>query len=293
MTTRIWIAVGLAAAFAAGAGDEVADAARLERWWRSVATPHLRFGTRDFYAFALEAVAAGVPAERIDTALRHGAAKQDRDPASKTFGNFAGYWEDARPDDRNCVEFSMQRASLIALLFRDRLSPAAHHLPDETFPETMDKALGVLFSGTNRPSFLIDARADPYGQMRHPTGGGHLKAHHVYPFLASLQNGPDALRAAAAQAGGEAFRDEPVFLRDGEAAAAVRFLLGTTAPGEPPTVEIVDDGRKWMADLRALATSAGRADWDRPSCPRGRGHGRGRFRGVSRGVLHRGGGRAA
>jgi len=104
----------------------------LEGWWRSVSNPAPRFGTRDFYAFALEAVAAQAPGEWIERALELGASKQDRNRDSRTFGNFAWYWEDPTPMDRNCVQFSMQRGSLIWMHFRDRLSPRAQAILRET-----------------------------------------------------------------------------------------------------------------------------------------------------------------
>jgi hypothetical protein len=473
------------------ASPEVATvpADRLERWWTSVSNPPPRFGTRDFFAYALEAAAAGQPAERIETALAHAARKQDRTPTSPTYGNFAWYWEDEKPVDRNCVEFSMQRATLLWMYFQERLSPRARELlltifryaaegirrhrvspsytniylkkawncialgesvgipdlaeegrrmlhtwlahtwtngvseylsptyyaidlenlgliarhsrdpatreaartgmdflwteiaahwfdpagrlggphsrdydylrgvgdlnrwtahagwpsaePDAerswfrqacwvpppaaasalrertprmvrgrwssqpghtiaqwvgrrialgtvgaAYPDSMDKVAVVLFPGMKRPtlSFLMDARLDPYGKNRYVTHGGHLKAFHVFPFLASVQRGPYALWVAST-ANSNAFRlsgtnlsclishwvlpaDLPlwigecptpvgkdpqitlpspntaVFARDGDAAMAVRFLWGT---GDPASVELVRDGLAWNA----------------------------------------------
>jgi hypothetical protein len=136
----------------------------------------------------------------------------------------------------------------------------------------------------------MDARLDPYGQNKYPTGGGHNKAHHVFPFLASVQRGAEGLLLASATTDGksQAFRrsgtnltcmvshvvlpsdvriyvgesgrslpadtsmrlptpDTPVFLRDGDAAAALRFVLGSTPEGDPAPVDIVEDGGKWKA----------------------------------------------
>jgi hypothetical protein len=484
------------APFAASADPKAATlpAAELEKRWKPAASPSGRFSTREFYALALEAAAADWHPERVESLLVNGAAKQDRDPKSKTYGNLAWYWEDPLPVDRNCVQFCMQRGALLWSLFRDRLTPKARATLEETmrfavegirlhrvspsysniylkktwtciaigentgrpdlasegyamldtwlahtrtngvseylsptyyavdmenagliarhardaearrkgalameflwtevaahwfapagrlggphsrdydylrgigglwvwasragwpsvtdssrepmfvddacwiappasltdlvhrvprmvrgrfgadggrtiaqwvgrrialgtagaaYADSMDKTFVVLFPGHERPtaSFLMDARLDPYGQKKYPTGGGHNKAHHVFPFLASVQRGPEALLLASATTEGrsQAFRrsgtnltcvlshwalpadvplyvgatgaaiavkdsvrlpspDTPVFLRDGDAAAGFRFVMGTTPGGGAAPVEIVDDGAKW------------------------------------------------
>ncbi|MCX7819587.1 MAG: hypothetical protein N2652_10355 [Kiritimatiellae bacterium] len=488
------LAVGIVMTFALCSNGAVSPA--LEQWWRSVSNPPVRFGTRDFYAFALEAAAAGAPAEWIEQAVEHGARKQDRNPASRTYGNLAWYWGDPGPEDLNCVEFSMQRAVLLWKYFRGRLSSRASAILQETFhhaaegvrrhrvstdysniflkktwncialgevlgradlaaegyqmldrwirhtltngvteylsptyyavnlenlgliarhstsevarmsaragmdflwletaahwfppagrlggphsrdydalrgigglnrwaaragwpsadagepsrtpwfhdacwvapppaandlvaraprmvrgrwradpafrvaqwvgrrislgtsgaayEDSMDKVFVVLFSGMERVgvSFLMDARGDPYGKHPYRTGGGHMKAHHVYPFVAAVQRGPEALLLASANASdrSRAFRRSgtnlmcwlshwvlpadlplyigaeggpvavggrlqlprptmPVFLREGDAAAGIRFVWGTAA-ADGGTVEVVDDGSQWGA----------------------------------------------
>jgi hypothetical protein len=50
---------------------------------------------------------------------------QDRDPESRTYGNFKWYWEAEGPVDRNAVEFCMQQGVLVWMLYRDRLTPGA------------------------------------------------------------------------------------------------------------------------------------------------------------------------
>ncbi len=485
-------AIGLIGAVLAGAaGGATPD---LAGWWRSVSNPAPRFGTRDFYAFALEAVAAGAPVEWTERALELGASKQDRHRESRTYGNFAWYWEDPAPVDRNCVQFSMQRASLIWMHFRDRLTPraveilratldhavegvrrhavapsysniylkkawnclalgerlgradlaaegtemlgrwlrhtwsngvseylsptyyavdfenlgliarhstsevarararagmeflwlesAAHWVaaagrlggphsrdydylrglgglnrwagragwpsfedprPSRTpwfdeacwvppsaaasalvyrvprmvrgrwsahpghtiaqwigrriaigtagaaYPDSMDKVFVVQFPGFDRvtASFLMDARGDPYGVRREPAPGGHSKAFHVYPFVASVQRGPAALLLASAQAGTRAFRlsgtnltswfshwvlpaDLPLYLGADGGPAVVKeslrlpepttavFLrdgdvaagfrfIWGTAAADGGEVEIVEDGRRYGA----------------------------------------------
>lgn len=392
-------------------GKSQLDSTSLENWWKSVEKPQPRFSTRDFFFFAFEATAANWHPERVETALKLAATKQDRDPKSKTYGNFAWYWEDKNPDDRNCVEFCMQKGALLWILYKDRLTPGARDVLYEIFkyaiegirlhrvapsysniylkktwncialgestgrgdlakegyqmlqtwlnftktngiseylsptyyavdmenigliarhsknadirekarlamqyvwtqvaanwfapaerlggahsrdydylfgrggldewvaragwstfkkpanysfykecwvaPENwiksdvlekyprmvwqrwgveqwqnasqwlgktiaigtsgaayhdaMDKTFVVLFSGADLPTcyYLMDARMDPYGKKKYPTGGGHLKAHHVFPFFTSVQNENEALFLAAATAGTRAFQ---------------------------------------------------------------------------------------
>jgi hypothetical protein len=105
----------------------------LERQWAGIEKPQPRFSTRDFFFFAFEATAANWHPERVEAALRLAATKQDRNPNSKTYGNFAWYWEDKSPDDRNCVEFCMQKGALLWILYKDRLTPGAREVLSEMF----------------------------------------------------------------------------------------------------------------------------------------------------------------
>ncbi len=123
-----------------------------------------------------------------------------------------------------------------------------------SYSDSMDKTFVVLFEGHDRPtgSFLMDARLDPYGQKKFPTGGGHNKAHHVFPFLASVQNGPEGLLLASATVGGksQAFRrsgtnltcvlshwalpaDIPLYIGATGGAVAVKGSLRLPEPGTP------------------------------------------------------------
>ena len=115
--------------------------ADLERRWHSLREPRARFSTREFFEFTLDAVAQDWHPERVERALELAEQKQDRDPKAKTYGNFAWYWEDPQPIDLNAAEFAMQRAALVWILYRDRLSPKA----TETLQRLMRFAIeGVL-----------------------------------------------------------------------------------------------------------------------------------------------------
>ncbi len=65
----------------------------------------------------------------------------------------------------------------------------------------VDKVLTVdLGGGPMMPmvNFVMDGRGDPYGKNKRLTGGGHSKAFHLRPFIASVQKGPEVLLLASA-----------------------------------------------------------------------------------------------
>ena len=72
---------------------------------------------------ALDAVAAGSDPERIVTILSALASEQDRDPASKTFGNIRWYQGEAQIVDRNGIEFVSRKLALLWMLYGERLTP--------------------------------------------------------------------------------------------------------------------------------------------------------------------------
>lgn len=65
----------------------------------------------------------------------------------------------------------------------------------------LDKVLTVDLGGgpmTPMVNFVMDGRGDPYGKNKRLTGGGHSKAFHLRPFIASVQQGPEVLLLACA-----------------------------------------------------------------------------------------------
>lgn len=97
----------------------------LDRQWKGIEHPASALSSRSLFDFALDAVALEQHPERIEEAFAVAARMQDRSPASPTYGNFKWYWGDAGPDDLNAVEFCMQKAALIRILYNARLTPAA------------------------------------------------------------------------------------------------------------------------------------------------------------------------
>lgn len=113
----------------AASADE--DPGRLEKRWALIEELQPRLGIRDLFDFALSASASNWHPDRVERALELAARKQDRDPRSRTYGNFAWYWKDERPDDLNAVEFCMQKGILVWMRYRDRLTPPARDHLDE------------------------------------------------------------------------------------------------------------------------------------------------------------------
>lgn len=78
----------------------------------------------DVAGLALDAVAATYPQARVDDLLGALLALQDREPASRTYGNIRWYAGDSVIVDRNGIEFVTRRLALLELLYADRLGAA-------------------------------------------------------------------------------------------------------------------------------------------------------------------------
>lgn len=98
------------------------DAQRLDRAWRGIEPVRPSLGVRSLFDFALEAAAVAYRPDRIARALALAEQMQDRDPNSRTFGNLRWYWRAEKPEDRNAVEFCMQKGILVWMLYQDRLN---------------------------------------------------------------------------------------------------------------------------------------------------------------------------
>jgi hypothetical protein len=97
----------------------------LGRTWRRAAARDPNIGARDLYEFFLTAVSHGWRPEHWPEIINLAEELHDRDPASPTYGNYRWYRREARVNDRNAVEFSMQSASLAWVLYRNRLPAEA------------------------------------------------------------------------------------------------------------------------------------------------------------------------
>jgi len=143
-------------------------------------------------------------------------------------------------------------------------------------------------------NFLMDGRDDPYGKKKIPTGSsGHMKAHHLNPVFRAVQSGSDVLflssypglKPISQEETNNACLyshldlpeeavvwsvDQPLdpklptqpipgnicFLRLGDTAVGIRFLLAEDIAGKPVTAELVTDGHEYNAKRLSVTHSA-------------------------------------
>jgi len=120
---------------------------RLDRTWRRLEVMPPNMSARSLFDFALEAAAAGYHPERITRALGLAECMQDRAADSRTFGNFRWYWHAEKPEDRNAVEFCMQKGVLIRMRYRDRL--------DREGSEQLDRLIDYSADGIARHNVRV------------------------------------------------------------------------------------------------------------------------------------------
>jgi len=94
--------------------------------------PDDNVSSRSLFTSALARCEAKTNLDRVPRLLEVGAAMQDRDPQSNTYGNFRWYWREKTIRDRNAVDFCMMGGSLLWIRHRDALTPAARKTLRET-----------------------------------------------------------------------------------------------------------------------------------------------------------------
>jgi hypothetical protein len=149
-----------------------------------------------------------------------------------------------------------------------------------------DKVFTFQFAGGPKQvvgNFVMEGRLDPYGVNKTVTGGGHMKSHHLSPFVAGVQRGLEVLmlvsdapkskpgnpewtltglyshivfpadaqpwsvdKALEPPEGGTErdVADAAVFLRSGDAAVGLRVLLAVDTAGKPAPFRWANDGVK-------------------------------------------------
>ncbi len=96
-----------------------------ERTWAKLDQPPASLGCREVFMYALALCEARTNLHRLDRLFDTAAQMQDRDPQSRSYGNFRWYWGNEGVFDYNAVDFCMQTASLIWQQHRDILPASA------------------------------------------------------------------------------------------------------------------------------------------------------------------------
>lgn len=99
--------------------------ARADRTFRTATNEPISpgMGVRELFTAALVYCEANVNLDRLPKLLEMAARMQDRDPQSRSYGNFRWYWRDPAVGDLNAADFCMQSGVLIWLRSRDKLAP--------------------------------------------------------------------------------------------------------------------------------------------------------------------------
>jgi len=96
----------------------------LDEQWRTVhPKPKSKTTFRLLFVMFLNALGTDWHPERLPYLLDLAAEMQDRNPKSKSCGNFRWEWDHPEPYDRNAVEFASQRAALALELYGAKISP--------------------------------------------------------------------------------------------------------------------------------------------------------------------------
>ncbi|MCL4205474.1 MAG: hypothetical protein KJ000_23575 [Pirellulaceae bacterium] len=92
-----------------------------EGFWRQIAErePYETMGVRKLFGYAMTLGLARQHPERLERLFDLSVRMQDRDPASRGYGNLRWTWRDAQVTDRNAVEFCMQDAVVLWAGHRD------------------------------------------------------------------------------------------------------------------------------------------------------------------------------
>jgi hypothetical protein len=99
--------------------------AHQEEFWRACEKPAESITSRDLFAYALALCEARQYPERLDRLFALAEQMQDRNPKSKTYGNFWWALRDGKVLDNNAVEFAMRGGTLLWLKHRDFIPATA------------------------------------------------------------------------------------------------------------------------------------------------------------------------
>lgn len=106
----------------------------MEELWQAAAKSEKGFDTKRYFELLLEAAENGMPQEKMRTILERATQVQIRDPKSPICGQlprFIGGSLAPKNFDRNSAEFSIEFASLLRILYYDRLDEESQRLLDD------------------------------------------------------------------------------------------------------------------------------------------------------------------
>ncbi|MBO7683482.1 MAG: hypothetical protein J6T51_02010 [Kiritimatiellae bacterium] len=106
-------------------------------------------GAAELFQAAFHFCETGRHLDQLDIIFDVAAEMQDRNPESRTFGNFRWSWRDGLVMDLNAVDFCMQTGSLVARDHLGKLSPAQR----EKFLAILDRAVAGCLAHRVRASY--------------------------------------------------------------------------------------------------------------------------------------------
>jgi len=107
--------------------DDIVRAAALgaEATWRNVNRTPPSISSRELFSAALAWCEANTHWDRLETLFDLAAQMQDRDPQSRTYGNFRWSWHHEGVWDGNAVDFCMQLGALLWMRHQQTMPPTA------------------------------------------------------------------------------------------------------------------------------------------------------------------------
>ncbi|NUP99169.1 MAG: hypothetical protein HUU35_04845, partial [Armatimonadetes bacterium] len=113
-----------------------------DQYYAKVASePIKQVGSRDLFSAALAYAVAGQHLDRLERLFTVAASLQDRQPESRTYGNFRWHSTAQQVEDLNAVDFCMQPGAVLLLEHREQMPPAARALFDELIRHGVEGSL--------------------------------------------------------------------------------------------------------------------------------------------------------
>ncbi|MCX7888038.1 MAG: hypothetical protein N3B01_12400, partial [Verrucomicrobiae bacterium] len=95
------------------------------RTWQAAQRQPPAVGARELFSAALAWCEAGIHLDRLEKLFELAARMQDRDPQSRTYGNFRWSWQHEGVWDANAVDFCMQMGALLWIRHRETMPATA------------------------------------------------------------------------------------------------------------------------------------------------------------------------